>query len=165
MFHIKPLLVILLSLSLAFFVSSTWSGDGERKISLSGNLQTELNGRISVKALESHFTLLNIESYNPWEKETAKHTGILLNELVAKFAQADTQVVIFSAIDDYEVEIPRAMWESFRILIVTKQNGQYLPVSKRGPMRIVFPDYDASKKEYEINLPLWMWMINKIEFK
>lgn len=144
---------------------SVWADAGERKVRFAGNLSEDASQRISVKALESKFSLHTAKIYNPWDKKTAEYTGIWLSDLVARQAKPNTQLVRFKAIDDYQVEINRDTWQAFRILVVTQEEGRHLPVSNKGPMRLVFPDYDAANKEYELNLPLWMWMITKIEFE
>ena len=151
-------------LSLLFVSNMSFADDGDRKIRFSGNLNDNSSQRLSVKELEKHFTLIEIKAYNPWEKHTAEYTGILLDELITKIAKPNVQSISLKAIDDYQVEIKKELWESNRILLVTKQDGEYLSVAKKGPMRVIFPDYDASKKEHEMNLPLWLWMITKIEF-
>lgn len=163
MYKIPTIIITIFSLFL--FTNSAYADAGDRKIRIVGNTVDDAKLRVSVKELEQKFQLLNITSYNPWEKKTTKHTGILINELIDKLAKPDTETIIFKAIDDYQVEIERNKWQKFRIVLVTREDGNYLSVKNKGPMRIIFPDYDASKKEYEANLPLWMWMIKQVEFK
>ncbi len=152
-------------LVLVLVSTAAFSANGERKIRFAGKLSAEVDQRISVKDLESQFTLQTVKLYNPWEKKSAEYTGIWLKDLLAQKAQSGVTSISFKAIDDYRVKIDQATWQKYRILLVTRENGDYIGVRDKGPMRIVFPDYDASKKEYELNLPLWMWMISKIEFK
>jgi len=156
--------VLIAFISLLLFSNLSYADAGDRKVRLSGNLQDNVDKKQSVKKLEQQFTLYTKKFYNPWEKASATYSGILLDEFVKKFGQADTNKITFKAIDDYQVDIPKNIWQSYKILLVTKVNGEYLDIKNKGPMRIVFPDYDASKKEYEVNLPLWLWMITQIEF-
>ena len=161
---IKLPTILLTICSLLLFSNLSYADAGERKVRFSGNLLENIDKRPSVKELEQQFTLFTKKIYNPWEKESATYSGILLDELVDKFAKENVNKIIFKAIDDYQVEISMKTLKAYKILLVTKQNGHYLEVKDKGPMRIVFPDYDSAKKEYETNLPLWMWMINRIEF-
>lgn len=143
----------------------TYASDGDRKVRFIGGLTEDSFKRISVRDLESHFKLHTVEVYNPWDKKTATYTGILISDLITKVGLPDIQEITIKAIDDYQIQITKNTWQEYRILLVTQENGQYIPVKNKGPLRIVFPDYDASQKEYELNLPLWMWMINRIELK
>lgn len=162
----KQLLVFISAIALMLTLSTVSADDGDRKILLSGQ---GLNGlehqRLSIKELESHFQLYQTKIYNPWEKQSAVYRGIWLNDLVVKLASADVTEINFKAIDDYQISISKQEWQDFRILLVTQENGHYIPVANKGPLRIIYPDYDADKKEYEMNLYKWMWMINKIEFQ
>lgn len=156
--------IFLTIFSLLVFSNLSLADAGDRKIRFSGELLEGTEKRQSVKQIENQFTLFTQNIYNPWEKESATYSGILVDQLLTKFAKEGVNKIVFKAIDDYQIEMDLNTLKDFQILLVTKQNGEYLEVKDKGPMRIVFPDYDASKKEYEDNLPMWMWMINRIEF-
>lgn len=152
------------------FTAVTHAHNGERKINLAGNLnaaKTNLNTptqAISIHALEQQLELHRLQVNNPWDKKTAWYQGVWLESLVDRFAKPNTTQVSLTAIDDYQVTISKAQWQKFRILVVTQENDQYLSVANKGPLRIVFPDYATGNKDYELNLHLWAWMINRIEF-
>ena len=148
----------------AFSVNAQDS-DGDKMIRLSGLLQENAPKHLTVKKLEADFTLKELRFYNPWEKSTDNYSGIFLEDLVAKYALPETQSIHFKSIDDYETDIKKSDWTKFRILLVTRKNRQYVPVSDKGPMRIVFPDYTPNSKDFEMDLYKWIWMINRIEFK
>lgn len=139
--------------------------DGDKKVKLLGNLKEGSVKSISAKELEKSMKTSTFTLYNPWEKRTESYEGVLINEFVAHFGNGTNEKLKLIAIDDYEVTFDKKMWLSERILLVTKVDGKYISIKEKGPMKIVFVDYDQGKKEYELNLPLWMWMINKIELK
>jgi hypothetical protein len=124
--------------------------------------EKQLN-KISMKGLEADFKLQTFDVYNPWEKRKDSYSGVLLNELVSKYAP-NSQSLVVTAIDDYQVTITVEDGQNMRILLATKVNDRYIDVKNKGPMRIVFPDYDVADKRYELSLPKWMWMIKRLEF-
>ena len=69
------------------------------------------------------------------------------------------------ALDDYEITFTKKLVGDERILLVYKVNGEYISIRDKGPLRVVFVDYDASKKEYQQNLQMWLWMIKEVEFQ
>ena len=160
----KNLSIWMLCLLLAY-ASLSYAAEGERKIQLSGLILDPSFKSLSVKQLESHFELETATLFNPWDKKQATYRGVCLRDLLEKLATPQTETVVFKAIDGYEVEITRSDWEKYRIILVTQESGHYLPVAQKGPLRIIFPDYNPNNKHYESNLHLWAWMINRIEFR
>lgn len=157
--------IVALYIALLLVTTQTLAANGDRTIRLLGNVNPDVDKRLSVKQLESYFHLYSDNIYNPWEKASFDYSGIWIKELVTTLGGKDVSKVTFKAIDDYQVEMTKPLWNQYRILLVTQQNGGYIPVSKKGPMRLAFPDYDANNKEYEQNLVLWAWMITQIEFE
>lgn len=157
----KTSLLILLT----FLASIAWAAPGDRVIYLKGALKENAPQKLSVIQLEDHFNLFSTQIYNPWDKKTARYTGIWMKELHRKFAKPESTEIIITAIDQYQITYPLNKCKSARILIATQENGEHIPVANKGPMRIIFPDYDASDAAYSDNLPMWMWMIKSIEFK
>lgn len=145
--------------------NTAYADAGDRLIQFSGLNSAQTQNAISVKNLEQNFALFSTKMYNPWDKKTARYTGILISDLVNKLGKSNTQKITFKAIDDYEVTLTKEMWTTEPILLVTKENGSHIHMANKGPMRIVFPNYDPKQKHYEQNLPLWMWMITRINFE
>lgn len=145
--------------SVLFVYTSLFGSDGSKKVLLSGNLIDSAPKHISAKMLHDTFTTKKVHMYNPWEKSSADYEGVLLEDFISFYAQPSVKNLKLEAIDSYQTDISRELWTSERILLVTKVNGKYLSIRDKGPLRIVFIDYNESK----INtLELWMWMINKI---
>lgn len=138
---------------------------GDKMISLSGALLEQIPKRMSVRQIEQLAPLAEVTMYDPWDKRTERYQGILMNEFVRKLGQPGIKELLLSAIDEYQVTFHENEWQQFRIMIVTRVNGEYLSVREKGPMKIIFPDYEMSNKSYELNRPKWLWMINRIEFK
>jgi hypothetical protein len=138
--------------------------DGSIKIRLSGQVATNIEKRITVTQIEAIGTA-EVEAYNPYEKKIDNYTGVWLDQFIGHFATPEISQVTFSAIDDYKISFAPNEWQQMRILIATRVNGSYIGYDQKGPMRIVFPDYNSTQKIYQDTLPKWMWMINKAVFK
>ena len=147
------------------FVNVAYAHDGEKKVRLMGKVKEESSKRISIQDLERPFELVELNIYNPYEKRSDLYKGILLDQLVKQFAKEGVTSVTFRAIDDYEVTIGKESWTKHRIILSTQVNREYVPIKKKGPLRIVYPDLRPNSKAYQDLLPTWAWMITKIEFE
>ena len=147
------------------FGNSLYAYDGEKKIRLMGNVKDDISKRISVKELEHPFELLELNVYNPYEKRSDLYKGIFLDQLVRHYAKEGITSVTLKAIDDYEITISKESWTKHRIMLSTQVNGDYISIKKKGPLRIVCPDVKPKTQAYKDLLPIWVWMITKIEFK
>lgn len=103
--------------------------------------------------------------YNPYEKSRVRYSGVLLDRFIAKYGDPSVTEVKFTAIDDYRIIFEKAEWKKYRILLVTKLQGERFGLEKKGPARIVFPDFDPEQEDFMLNIPKWLWMIQEIDFK
>ncbi|MCR9254468.1 MAG: hypothetical protein NXI16_00035 [Alphaproteobacteria bacterium] len=137
--------------------------DGSAKIRLLGAIADNAKSRVTVAEIEAIGTA-EIDAYNPYEKKADLYTGVWMRDFAAHFGDPGVTTITMTAIDDYEITFEKAEWDALRILIATKVNGSYMRLENKGPMRIIFPDYDPKLEAYQVNLPKWMWMIKRIEF-
>jgi len=160
----KPVLIVL-SL-IVFNTSSLYAApaDGNSRVRFYGEISPDASSRMTVKQIEAT-GISTLKAYNPYEKKTDSYTGVWLKQLVKHLAKPGINSVTLKAIDDYEVDFTADEWEKIRIMLVTRVNGQYIGFEQKGPMKVIFPDFNADEKLYQDTLPKWMWMITKIEFK
>lgn len=147
-----------------FFNFNLYANNGTTKVKLLGNTNTNTPKYVTAEQLSKEFSIQKFHLYNPWEKQTDTYEGILFTELVKKYGNK-TKELKFIALDDYTITFAKELYENERILLAFKVNGKYLSIKEKGPMRVVFVDYDPNQKKYELNLEKWLWMIKKIEFK
>ncbi|MBR9652097.1 hypothetical protein [Thalassovita aquimarina] len=138
--------------------------DGSQRISLSGALAEGQEGSATISEIEAaglhEFTL-----FNPYDQREDLYAGVFISDLVEKFGAEGARSVTLIALDDYTIDFSREEWDDFGIVLSTRMNGDYFGFDMKGPMRVVFPDYDGAKLEYQETLPKWIWMITRIEFK
>lgn len=135
-----------------------------KKVELCGALDEKSPKYITPCFMDKNIKSSKFMVYNPWEKREDLYEGILLDDFVKMFGSSDVSKLKLIALDFYEIIFDKELYQNERILLAYKVNGKYISIRERGPMRIVFVDYDASKKKYELNLVKWLWMIKKVEF-
>ena len=159
-FNLKLILIIAI-----LFSSSLFAKEREQKIRLMGKVKANISKRVTVKEIENGLTFIEEKVYNPYEERSDFYGGVSLKSFIKKYATDSVVAVRFIAMDDYETTITKSEWDSMRIILSTRMNREYMSIKSKGPLRIVFPDYDPKKKEYQVNMPSWIWMIKKIEFR
>ncbi|MBN2782625.1 MAG: hypothetical protein JXQ66_05235, partial [Campylobacterales bacterium] len=121
--------------------------------------------KVTIKELEDGLKLYEYNIYNPYEKHTISYGGILFADFLKKYSKDSVKEVNITAIDGYYITIYKEDWGSMKIILATRLDDDYIPISKKGPLMVVFPEYDAKEKIYQENISKWIWMIRKIEFK
>lgn len=155
--------ILLLSL---FLLTSSFSktNTGDKKVKLLGEKKVNVNKRIKIKDIEK-IAYVDFTIRDPYLKKDTKYGGVLLKDFISFYAKSSVTSVIFTAIDDYQIIFKKEEWEKETILLSTKFNDEYTSFKQRGPLRIIYPNYDPSLKKYSKNLVKWIWMIKSIEFK
>ncbi|MHA7774392.1 molybdopterin-dependent oxidoreductase [Roseibium sp. M-1] len=106
-----------------------------------------------------------VHAFNPYEKLNEDFTGVWMKDFVAHFGPADASSLTIRAIDDYQITFKKEEWLGTRILLVTRVNGDYIDFDQKGPVRVIYPDYDESLASYQVNLPKWIWMITEFSME
>jgi len=153
------LLVLVISASLPASTSGA-----STKILVSSTSQESRASLVSVAEIEA-VGLQNVHAYHPYEKRSNDYQGVWMQDFVARFGDQDISRLTIRAIDDYEITFEREEWQAMRILIATRINDRHVDFDEKGPMFIVFPDYDDRNEVYQINLPKWIWMITEISME
>jgi hypothetical protein len=109
--------------------------------------------------------LTEYTTYDPYEKRRVHYKGVLLRELVGRYADPGVQAVRLLAVDDYRITLTRPEWTRWDILLATQMDGRHLSRREKGPVKIVFP-YDTAKDiDHKVYDPKWIWQITQIEFE
>ncbi|MCE0495690.1 molybdopterin-dependent oxidoreductase [Vibrio salinus] len=142
------------------------AGPGDKTIRFSGDaIKAEYSKRLTIKTLEQNLPLVTITAYNPWDEKTEDYTGFWLNIMAKKLGTPDVQSILLTGLDGYQVSFNRNEWLSDKILLATKVNGSYISVREKGPLRVIFSEFDKNNAEDGLKLPKWMWMITRVEFR
>jgi hypothetical protein len=78
----------------------------------------------------------------PWYDSAVFFEGVPMKRLVQAVGGYG-ETVVATALNDYQTTIPIADFTEFDVLLALKRNGQYMPVSDKGPLFIIYP-FDSS---------------------
>ena len=157
---LKKLLVFLL-LTATLFAAKDLS---LKKVKFIGELKESKSLRVSIKEIEKigyHDFFIN----DPHLTKPATYGGVFLKDFVKFYGKESVSKITFTAIDGYKITITKEEWNSDIILLTTQYNNKYTSYKTKGPLRIVYPKYNAKSKKYSKNLINWIWMIKTIEFQ
>jgi hypothetical protein len=66
------------------------------------------------------------------------------------------------ALNDYAVDVPLADLREYPVIFALQADGEYLPVSTRGPAMLVYP-YNDFEFEQAVYNDYWIWQIKSID--
>lgn len=133
------------------------------EIKLGGNLLQTAPKAVTVDDLEN-LPPTEYAVLDPYLKKRVVYRGVLLKNLVAKYARPGTKRIRLRAIDEYKAEFIKEEWVRFDIMLATRMNGNRMGIRENGPARIVLP-YDTAKGiNKTLYKPRWIWQVNRIEF-
>ncbi len=84
----------------------------------------------------------SFETMTPWYASKVKFEGVSMAKLL-RAVGAKGQKLSVSALNDYTTEIPMEDFGKYNVILALKRDGQYMPVSDKGPLFIVYP-FDAN---------------------
>lgn len=79
-----------------------------------------------------------ITTTSPWTEGAVRYEGVALSHFLELTGyEGETASVI--ALNDYSVDIPTTDFADFGPILAIKRDGEYMPVSDKGPFFIVYP--------------------------
>jgi hypothetical protein len=81
------------------------------------------------------------ETMTPWYATKVKFEGVAMTKIL-RAVSAKGQKLSVAALNDYKTEIPVEDFEKYNVILALKRDGNYMPVSDKGPLFIVYP-FDA----------------------
>lgn len=89
-------------------------------------------------------------------------TGVLMRDLL-EHVKAEGEQVIATALNDYVVEIPKADFDDFDVIVAYSMDGKPLRRNDKGPLWIVYPRDDHEVLQdirYDYR---WVWQLSRLE--
>ena len=77
----------------------------------------------------------------PWSNTLLTYSGVPMIKLMEAVGASGSVLTVY-ALNDYKTDIPFEDFRKFPVILATKRNGAYMPVSDKGPLFIVYP-YDS----------------------
>ena len=103
-------------------------------LTLSSPAKTVVYDRDQLEAMP--LTVINTTS--PWTEGVVRYEGVALSHLL-EVSGADGGNAVVTALNDYSVDIPTSDFAEFGPILAIKRDGEYMPVSDKGPFFIVYP--------------------------
>ncbi|WP_292284964.1 molybdopterin-dependent oxidoreductase [Marivita sp.] len=91
-------------------------------------------------------------------------TGFYMRDLLDLLG-AEGETVVATALNDYEIEIPREDFRQFDVIVATHMDGARLEPWDKGPLWIVYPRDDHAELQdlrYDYR---WVWQLTHLEIQ
>ncbi|SFQ77110.1 hypothetical protein SAMN05216176_11453 [Nitratireductor indicus] len=82
-----------------------------------------------------------IKTTTPWFDGSVEFEGVLLAALMDQ-VKADGGELVVTALNDYQAPVPIDDFAKYGVILAYKRDGNYMPVSDKGPLFIIYP-YDS----------------------
>lgn len=112
-------------------------------LTMTGQIAVTNQQNIAVfdRAMLEALGTVSFETSTPWYTNKVKFEGVPMRKLLAAVG-AKGQKLSVTALNDYKTEIPIEDFEKYNAILAIKRDGQYMPISDKGPLFIVYP-FDA----------------------
>ena len=108
--------------------------------------------------------MATIQTNTPWYTGSVKFEGVPLDKLMSDVGAKGDRIVAY-ALNDYMTEIPIEDLVKHHAILALKRDGQYMPVSDKGPLFIVYP-YDSDPDlQTQVYYGRSAWQVAKITVK
>ena len=137
--------------------------DSKPILTISGKIAPPAGGtvlqldRASFEALG----MVTIETKTPWYPDAVKFEGVPLEKLMT-IAGANGTTVTAVALNDYSSEIPIEDFSKYHPILAIKRNGEYMPVSDKGPLFVIYPFDSDSELQSKRFYGRAVWQVAKL---
>jgi hypothetical protein len=98
----------------------------------------------------------------PWYDGPHKFEGVPLDKLLDILGATGGRLVV-TALNDYVTEIPIEDARKFGVILALKRDGQYMPISDKGPIFIIYPFDSNSELKAQVYYKRSAWQVSRIE--
>lgn len=98
-----------------------------------------------------------------WDQDIVTFEGVLLADLLKDAGLGEIGAVELTALDGYSQIVPREDWTSYPVLLATREDGNVLLGSERGPLRVVYPLSVYPELDEDAYHERWVWSLARIK--
>ena len=128
--------------------SPSWAEDlppptGKVILTISGAISVHNRGSDAVfdRPMLEALGWSSFETRCPWYNGRTRFAGVSMRTLLQKVG-ASGKTLVVTALNDYTTQIPLSDFTRYDVLLALKRDGNYMPVSDKGPLFIIYP-YDS----------------------
>lgn len=134
---------------------------------LKDDFQVEVAVEVALRVLETDYSLEQLQSrgtssikiFEPFDQAETEFTVISFGQLLLDSGLDESDQIVTIALNDYRFTDSVANFVNNGALLALLENGQPIPISEGGPVRIVFTE----DSEYYKYLDAWNWSLASIE--
>jgi len=120
--------------------------------------------QMDVPTLES-VGLVDYKVHDPFDDVDVVYEGPLMSDLLVLWkVPGDATNLHVIALNDYVVDVPISDIHQWPVVFAMKANGEYMPVSNKGPAMLVYP-YNDFQFDHTVYDARWAWQIKSIEIQ
>lgn len=108
--------------------------------------------------------MVAVETTTPWYTGKVKFEGVPLDKLMKQVGASGERAVVV-ALNDYSSEIPLEDFAKYNVILALKRNGEYMPVSDKGPLFIIYPFDSKPELKSQTFYSRSVWQVAKIIVK
>jgi hypothetical protein len=116
------------------------------------------------RALLESLGTIAFETTTPWFNGLVKFEGVAMDKLM-QTVQASGQRVSVIALNDYSSELPMEDFAKYGVMLALKRNGEYMPVSDKGPLFVVYPFDTNPELKNQKFYSRSVWQVTRIDVK
>lgn len=105
-----------------------------------------------------------IRTKTPWYTAEVEFEGVLFPTLLKEIGASGDKLLI-TALDDYSAEIDIADLTQNQAILALKRDGQYLSISDKGPLFVVYPYDSKPELKNEKYYTKSVWQVRRIEVR
>jgi hypothetical protein len=122
---------------------------GKVVLAISGKITKPNHGDVAEfdREMLEEIGMTTVQTSTPWYKGVMTFEGVPMAKLLA-YVGAEGQAITALALNDYSTTIPTSDFDTYKVILALKRNGNYMPVSDKGPLFIVYPfDSDTTLQQ------------------
>lgn len=158
-----PLVARVVLLALMAVVSGAGSAPaGDTELTLAGPAGSGESLELTMVDLES-MPQTTIVTENEFSDEAASYRGPLVRDVLAHLALEESEMLRFTAANDYYVDIPASDFRDFNAVLALEVDGKRLSRREKGPIWLMYPISDHSELRSEVYNTRLIWQVVRIE--
>jgi hypothetical protein len=164
-------LIFAAALSFAGLVASAAAGTlpaptDKPILTISGTIENQNQAETALfdRAMLEALGMETIETTTPWHDGSVTFEGVRLDKLMDYVGATGKQVVAV-ALNDYSSELPVEDFSKHNPILALKLNGEYMPVSDKGPLFIIYPFDSDSELQSQTYYGRSVWQVSELIVK
>jgi hypothetical protein len=129
-------------------------------LTIDGKIEGGATRDFSMGELEALGTTV-IETTTPWHKGKIRFEGVPLQRLM-EHVGASGEIAAVLALNNYRAEVPLSDFAAYPVILATKKDGAYMPVSDKGPFFIIYPFDSFEELKNELYYSRSAWQVRSI---